>query len=373
MEIKKIAVLGGGNGGVTAAADYASRGFEVNLFEAPAFFNNLTEIKRRGGVLFKEKQEDKFTDGKFVEFAMVTDNINQALKGADLVVVVVPSFAIEAMAKLAVPVLTKYQIVIIMGSDSLNALRFVKVAKDMGVDTAFKIGAASSLPYATRVFYSSAEVELSLWDKRVLFSAYPAKDTDILMSFLKKIYPHFYTAKNIFETTLDNGNPESHPGPCIYNAGRIEYSKGEFWLYREGITEHTVNIVKAIDKERQELCLKMGFEVLPKDVRNYLSGYFESTEAKGTPLHVLYNTSKAFYDIKGPAGITNRYITEDIPMGLVLWSSLGKALKVPTPAMDAVITMGSILLEKDYWNEGLTLQKLGLGGLSIEELIDSVS
>jgi len=46
-------------------------------------------------------------------------------------------------------------------------------------------------------------------------------------------------------------------------------------------------------------------------------------------------------------------------MGLVLWSDLGKALTVKTPVIDSVIHLGGALLKRDYYAEGLTLDKLG--------------
>ena len=35
MEVKKVAILGAGNGGLTAAADLAERGFDISLYTAP--------------------------------------------------------------------------------------------------------------------------------------------------------------------------------------------------------------------------------------------------------------------------------------------------------------------------------------------------
>jgi len=42
MDIKRVAVLGAGNGGITAAADLTLRGFEVALYELPQFSGTLT-------------------------------------------------------------------------------------------------------------------------------------------------------------------------------------------------------------------------------------------------------------------------------------------------------------------------------------------
>ena len=67
-----------------------------------------------------------------------------------------------------------------------------------------------------------------------------------------------------------------------------------------------------------------------------------------------------FTKIKGPTSITSRYFTEDISDGLVLWSDLGRVCGVPTPNIDAVITIGNTILRRDFFEDGLTLKSLGM-------------
>ena len=51
MEVKKVAVLGAGNGGMTAAAEIKERGIDTTLYELPQFAKNLETIKEKGGIL----------------------------------------------------------------------------------------------------------------------------------------------------------------------------------------------------------------------------------------------------------------------------------------------------------------------------------
>lgn len=98
-------------------------------------------------------------------------------------------------------------------------------------------------------------------------------------------------------------------------------------------------------------------------------GYFEDD---GRDLQTLFNTSEVYTKIKGPVSINSRYFTEDISNGLVLWSELGRLAGIRTPNIDAVITLGSTLLEKDFYEEGLTLQKLGFSGQTLQQVISNV-
>ena len=49
MMVKKVAILGAGNGGMTAAADLKEQGFEISLYELPQFGNNLKVMQEKGG------------------------------------------------------------------------------------------------------------------------------------------------------------------------------------------------------------------------------------------------------------------------------------------------------------------------------------
>ena len=64
----------------------------------------------------------------------------------------------------------------------------------------------------------------------------------------------------------------------------------------------------------------------------------------------------------------HRYITEDIPYGLVPLAYLGDLAGVPTPIMDAMIDLASTVNHVNYRKEGMTLEKLGLGGRKVEEI-----
>ena len=60
---------------------------------------------------------------------------------------------------------------------------------------------------------------------------------------------------------------------------------------------------------------------------------------------------------------------EDVPMGLVPISALGKAAGVPTPIIDSVITLAGALVKQDFWQTGRTLKSLNIAGLTREELL----
>lgn len=364
MKVSKVAILGAGNGGITAAADLKQKGFEVSLFQLSKFSRTLDAMKEKGGVLLQEPGKESFQ-----KIDIITSDIKEAIKDAQIIMLTIPGFAVESFAEVLAPVVDENQIIFLNGAAAMGCVRFVRKAKELGIQKNFKLAETNSLSYGTRAFPDEARAELSLRVKKLFLAAYPKEDTEEILEACSQIYDGLVPARDIWQTTLENGNPEVHPGPCLLNAGRIDYSKGEFWLYKEGITEHTVNIIKAIEKERMDLGKALGFEVENAIASRARRGYFRSEEGE---LQELFNTSEVFTAIKGPLSVTSRYFTEDISTGLVLWSDLGKVLNVATPNIDAVIVLASSLLQIDFYKEGLTLDKLGFGGLSKEELIKIV-
>ena len=314
----KVAIVGAGNGGLTACADLKERGFEVSLFESDKFCKDLDFIKKEGGLYLCEGEIGSSEDekGKFIEIDLISDDINEA--------------------------------------------------KEMGINKRFKIAETNTLTYGTRAIVESAKIELYLRAKKVYLAAYPCSDNEEVFEVCKKLYDCFVLAKNILQVNLENGNPEVHPGPCLLNAGRIDFSGGEFWLYREGITEHTINVLEAVEKERIALGRALGFEVEGALEARQNRGYFSQDEKT---LQEHFNTSEVFTQIKGPTSVTSRYFTEDISTGLVFWSDLGKALGVPTPNIDAIIVLASSLLKTDFYAEGLTLDKLGLDKANLDKVM----
>ncbi len=232
------------------------------------------------------------------------------------------------------------------------------------IETMPKFAELNTLTYGTRVDYDKAEVNLSLNVQKVHFSTYDKSYLTESFKTIKELYPYIVKEESLWKTNLENGNPEVHPGPTLLNVGRIDYAD-EFALYKEGITPHTVKLLHAVELERLSLGRKLGFELNTAKGARIERGYL-SNDDEDEPLNKLFNTSPVFSQINGPNEVENRYLTEDIAYGLVLWSSLGKVIGVPTPNIDAIIVIASTILERDFYTEGLTVESLGLEKLGLE-------
>ena len=82
-----------------------------------------------------------------------------------------------------------------------------------------------------------------------------------------------------------------------------------------------------------------------------------------------YSTAPGFLGIGAQSQLDHRYLTEDVGYSLVFLTDLAARLGVPTPVMDAVIAIASVVLARDFRAEGKrTVSTLGLDGMSPEQL-----
>jgi len=85
--------------------------------------------------------------------------------------------------------------------------------------------------------------------------------------------------------------------------------------------------------------------------------------ATGQNLWEAVLDNAGYAGIRAPASMETRYLSEDVPAGLVPMASLGRHLGILTPTMDAIITLASTVHAVDYWADGRTVERLGLAGL----------
>lgn len=348
----KIAIIGSGNGAVTAAVDMTSKGHAVKLYCRNASIEKFDKAIEQGGFHFNNEGEESF-----VKFTQVSDDIEEVIQDAEIIQMIIPSTFIEYYARIMAPFVKDDQIIFFNMAAAMGSARFLNILEDEYIDVCPRFCEANTLTYGTRVDFEEGIVDLSLNVRKVYFTSYIQEHLSEDFEIVEKIYPQIIKEENLWKTNLENGNPEVHPGPTLLNVGRIDCS-GDFSLYKEGITKHTVRLLHAVELERLSLGRRLGFELQTAKEARIQRGYLER-DREDEPLNRLFNESPVFSQIPGPNHVKNRYLTEDIAFGLVLWSSLGREIGVETPNIDAIIVIASTILERDFFEEGLTIDELG--------------
>ena len=355
MDSMKVAVMGGGNGAHTIAADLTLKGLTVNLFELEQFADRMQKVFKT-----HEIEMSGVAGSGRARLNLVTSDIVAAVKDVEVVFIPLPGFAVRTYGKLLAPHLTGNQMVVLMPG-TLSALEFRETLRANGNDRDVTIAETGGLPFATRLIAPGMVKTFHIRSDMAL-AAIPGQEGGRVFNKIKELYS-FSLKPTVVETGLGHLTPLLHPAGCLLNAGRIERSHGEFYMYEEGMTPAVVRVIEQIDLERLAIGKALGIR-LPTGVDMMVeSGY----GPRGTLWESL-NGSAGLTPVKGPDSLENRYVTEDVPYGLVAWASLGDAVGVDTPVMDALISLGSVIIGKDCWKEGRNLDRMGLNGLDLQQI-----
>lgn len=359
----KVAVLGSGGGGLAVAHDFSQHGHMVSLFDFEAFPQNIEAVKKNKGI----QAEGDLTGFAPIEYS--GHDIETVLEDAELVIAVGPAYSTKPFAQACKPFLKKNQITIVCPSSCGGSIEFKNGIGSPLDNEGYLVAETNTLPYAVRVT-EPGKIRVFLKLRGGLFlAALPARKTPKVMTMVKDVYPHLLDAKNIMQTSLQNGNPVIHPAITLMNVGLIERTKGDFYFYEDGVTPAVGRLVEAVDKERLAIAEKLGADVIPDPELGMLQGY--QTENN---YNTSYQKAPGYKGIKAQSSLDYRYFNEDVGYGLVFMSNLGAQVGVPTPNIDSIITVVSTIMQRDYrGDQKRTMKTLGLADLTLDELRKLIS
>ena len=342
------------------AAELSLAGFKVNFFELPQFAPAFEKVLRT-----KEVRTEGISGEGIAKLNLATTDIQQAIRDVDVIFVVTPAFGHRAMAEVCAPFVQDGQ-TIVLTPGSGGSLEFARIFKQKKVKKECTLAESCTLPYGARL---KGPGHVSLFINAVILptGVFPSKRTAEVVEKLKRYYPVIQPAKDVLEAAINNPNPVVHPVATLLSATRIEHSKGEFYLYAEGMTPAVARAFESLNEERLSICQAMGYRLYHWDNLEFTNYNLGETEEEcryrilNTSMDAAFGKDGIYAGIKmkGPEHLKDRYVTEDIPYGMVLISTLGDLLGVSTPTHDAVIQLASIINRTDYWKIGRGVKDLG--------------
>ncbi len=359
----KFTIVGCGNSGLIHAAKLFEKGYEVALLKTSTtngrFFDIISEEKAY-------RVKDDTIEGNGSEFivtpSLITRNVEQAVTYADVIMVTTTTLQHEFVAELIAPHVRDGQTIILVPG-YMGSLIFKKyINKDVTYSE------WETTAYNGRIV-NNEYVRISFYNPRNAISVLPVSKTQEILDILSKCFNNTkYSRKHILESAFHNPNMIVHPIGILFSASRIEYSNGEFWMYREAFTPSVVNVIKAFDVEKNKVLQAFGCEPLD---------YFEAAKWRNEEdLSIdAMAVFRSFADSsnKGPSFINHRYLLEDVPMGLGLYISVAKIVGVDTSIQEGIASLASALLNKDLRSEARTIQYLlGKDALTVDSIKEAI-
>lgn len=342
----KIAILGAGNAGCAVAADLTMKGHIVTLVKTSNSMHNDNFYYMRENdneVTLWENGKERRT-----KIHKLTRDISD-IAGNEVIIIYIQTNFHEELIRQMARYLEDGQIVII-NPGYLSTAFLLKYCGDKNIT----IVEATSSFIDCRII-SPGYIKVGFRNVRNPIGVYPKKNTNIVVDKLSGFNYNLIPFSTI-EAALHNPNLIVHTVGAIMSIPRIEKTKGDYCMYWEVFTPSVWNILEKLDSEKMDILEKLGYKrvayVDACKFRNTLDG-----NRDGKEIFMWYASMPT--RAKGPTKVDSRYISEDVPQGLVMLEALGEKLDVRTPICTSLIELATAALNRDMRLEGRTLDVLG--------------
>lgn len=241
----------------------------------------------------------------------------------EVIVLALPANGHRQVLDSLVPHLAPHHTVIISSHLSFAAEYLAKRLAERSVQIRIVAWSTTAL---TAKAPSATEVKIGAIRAKVDMATIPQTQADRAYATCVALFgDRFVQKEDMLTIALSNTNPEVHLGLIIGNLTRVEL--GEVWKQRSNMTPTVARLIEALDRERLAIAAAFG-----KKVRSITDHYEMSFGAAGSGL-----AEKAAYlagqgkDPLGPKTLETRYISEDVPFGLLPTITLAEAAGVAVP------------------------------------------
>ena len=384
-----IAVLGAGGVGKTIAGDSALGGARVRLWDQPEFAPKTLANIEKFGIRVEGPQMNMYgfkRDG-FGMVEMASDDMAKVVKGAGIIIIGVVALAHEKIFRELIPLLEDGQVVEII-PDNYGTFLFRKLMIEMGCEKKVIVGSWETSPYGARVKNEGGLIT-NIVDIRnrcieLRGAALPHTDTDAFLETAQYI-PAFdavtkglgvVKADTVLDNCLSNGNPVIHVPGCVLGAAVMQNWEpifgrkiAEYSLYAHALCPAIASVQVKFWEEMEAIAKAAGVGLIPCNTDDFYSRstvYGSAYMGPGYKVPFEENIPYKYGD--GPTSLENRYMTEDIPVGCYMYQQWAKRYGISIPTIDAMVYLGNIMIGRDLTENGCTLDKIGIGHMTDEEI-----
>lgn len=391
LKNKPIAVLGAGAVGKAQASDCALAGQKVRLCDLEPFAKKTLFGAKERGIKFYGLQQSLYgfyREGTAI-FDKVTTDVAEAVEGAGIIIIACPAVGHRTFFEKLIPCLEDGQVIHIF-PDNYGSLLLRKMMREAGCTKKVIVGGWSSSPYGSRVDIKGGVIMNSI---RVYYRAItlrgaslPTCDQEDFLASTKYMGSMdaitngdgVVGGNTVMDTGFSNVNPILHcPGVVLGVSTMENYEtilggkKGEFSIYTHAYCPSISKVQYGLYEEECKLAEAMGVGIQSFRKEQFFSREnILGCEYMGEDYVIPYEEYDEIQVGTGPFNVHNRYITEDIPVGCHVYHELGEKFGIKTPIVDSMINLASVMEGTNFWEVGYTLDYLGLGDMTKEEMLD---
>ena len=359
-----LAICGGGNGG-HALAVVASQNFDADI-DWLVGSEEKADLLRRG-MSVDGLQSTGVIRGSAHRLRTISADPAQVIPNADIVMIVVPAFVHAMVLRRIAPHVSEATTVGCLptrGGFEFEATRLL--SKDGG--TRKRLFGLQTLPWSTRVVTPGRVVNIGAAKAEVVLAALPAGDGAGIAARLSEIIgTQVVPAEGFLNLTLGNPGQFIHPG-LMYGHFRSwrgeEYDQDGIPMFYADATDEIGEIVEGLSDDAIAVArtIEVGSgdavnlqEVIP--VHEWLQSSYGHVTGDTNTVATCFRTGpirtrKAPMNEVRPGrfapNFEYRYLSEDVPYGLVITRALADIVNVRTPTIDEVVRWAQSAMQKIY-------------------------
>jgi opine dehydrogenase len=349
-----IGIVGTGGIGLGSAAWLASTGHQVTLWSP-----------RGGGA---EALRDRPLEATGVLNATVrvavADSAATLCATTSVVLIAVPVNGHRQVMDALLPHLRDGHMVVVSSVGSLSSLYLYEQARAQGLSVTVASMGTTTLTarrtgdHAVRVMTRRTELGVS---------ALPNTHIDQVLETCRHLFGEvFKQDTNALASALTNINPVAHGPLALFNWTRIE--RGENWPQYHYMTPQASAVIEQLDAERRQLAQAFGLQV--RSIEEHFAKSFGTRSAKLADIAAELHQQRG--GPPGPTDTSTRFLSEDVPYGLVFCKALGAVAGVAMPATETIINVASLVTGQDLVAANDLLDPLGVMGASVDSLVRRV-
>ena len=346
----RVGIAGAGSIAFATAALLHSRGHDAALW-SPSGAGTKTLADNA------ELQAEGALDGRFpVRIARSA----AALAANEVLLITVPGYGHKPVMDALVPHIRAGQPVIVSSHLSLGAIYLTEALAARGIAAPITAWGTTAV---TGRRLAADTVRVNTIRDEVDLCTVPEVAQEAQLALCADLFgPVFTPRAGLLAIALSNLNPQNHLAIALGNMSRME--RGETWNQGQNVTPNLGRLMERLDDERLAIAARLGLKV--KTIFEHFHRSFH------VPMGSISAMNQAMWRQgtggTGPASADSRYVTEDVPYGLVATVILGDLVGVPADLHRAGVRLFSAMYGRDFASENALLAALDLPRRSLAAL-----
>lgn len=308
------------------------------------------------------------------------------IPGSDIVLLVLPAFAHETTLRQIAPYLDRGAWVGAVPARGGFDYCAASVLQEANREDVVLFG-LQTLPWACRIEEYGSRVHVLGIKRTVDAASRPSTEIGQMAPALQRMLGlRIGATANLLALTLANTGQIIHPG--------IMYGLFSRWdgnplpkvpAFYQGLDAEGAQVLAGLSDDIQAIRARLAHKIdlsAVQPLQDWLVRSYGRDIANPATLHSAFVSNRAYAGLRAPVrevspgqylpDFTARYLTEDVPFGLVVSRALAQLAEVETPVMDRVIAWAGDRLGRDYLgqqaHQARIPQNYGLN--TLEQLID---